>query len=181
MLVFGIVTDLAHVYVFILNRFLLSGVALGPFASVANATPIVTASLSTPVAPIVLTVTPIRVNGQDIPTPSQASITGNGYTISFTGQAVTQGVVNRTQVNQHDVLVAGISNGAACSPTQTPMGLLNRVIQSETSPQIILIPIINAVRWPTHSVRSRLAPPIQNSSGHECFSRSYISPNLQSC
>lgn len=96
-----------------LNRFLLSGVALCAFASVANATPIVTASLFTPVAPSGSTLTPIVLNGVGIATPSQTTISGNGYTISFTGEASTQGVVNGTLANTHAVPVAGVMNGNA--------------------------------------------------------------------
>ncbi|RYG45805.1 MAG: hypothetical protein EOO01_17210, partial [Chitinophagaceae bacterium] len=69
--------------VFMFNRFLLSGVALCAFASVANAAPIVTASLFTLVAPGGATVTTIKVNDVGITTPSQMTVVGNGYTVTF--------------------------------------------------------------------------------------------------
>ena len=96
-----------------LNRLFLSGVALCASTYAASATPIVTASLFNPVAPTGSTVIPILVNGLGIATPSQALITGTGYTISFTGEAGTQGVVNGPQASQHAVPVAGLSGGVA--------------------------------------------------------------------
>lgn len=98
---------------FMFNRFLLSGVALCAFASVANAAPIVTASLFTPVAPGGATVTTIKVNDVGITTPSQMTVVGNGYTVTFTGQASAQGVVNGTLSNQHAVPVAGTTMAGA--------------------------------------------------------------------
>ena len=95
-----------------LNRFLLVGVTLCGMSSLANATPIVTASLFSPLAPAGSTLTPIAVTG--ITPPSQSTITGAGYTVTFTGEPANQGVVNGTTANVHAIPVAGVtSSGTA--------------------------------------------------------------------
>ena len=94
-----------------LNRFLLAGVALCAMAPLANATPIITASLFSPLAPAGSTLTPIAVSG--ITPPSQSTIAGTGFTVTFTGEPANQGVVKGTTANVHAIPVAGVSGGAA--------------------------------------------------------------------
>lgn len=127
------------------KHILLCGVALCASASVANATPIITASLFTPVAPVGSIVTPIEVNGLGIATPSQAPIIGTGYMITFTSEAGTQGLVNGTQTNQAAVPIAGMSNGSATyltgdynSDTTTNVSSAGNYLSSGTTGEIII-------------------------------------------
>ena len=95
-----------------LNRLLLSGVAICAMSSFASAAPMVTASLFSPLAPAGSTTTTIAISG--ITPPSQSTITGSGYTVTFIGEPASQGVVQGTILNTHAVPVAGVtSSGTA--------------------------------------------------------------------
>ncbi|MGI4955572.1 MAG: Npun_F0296 family exosortase-dependent surface protein [Janthinobacterium lividum] len=89
-----------------MKSLLLAGVALIGLAATANATVVASASLFTPLPPAGSTTTVIGV--QNTTAPSNATITGSGYTISFNTPS-DQGVVKGTAVNQHAVPVAGVT------------------------------------------------------------------------
>jgi PEP-CTERM motif len=69
----------------------------------------VTASLSTPLAPSGGTVVALNLAG--ITTPSQTTVIGDGYTITFSDVSSLQGVAHGTTLGYQDTPVAGESGG----------------------------------------------------------------------
>ncbi|WP_194152344.1 PEP-CTERM sorting domain-containing protein [Muricoccus nepalensis] len=90
-----------------MKHLLLAGAALAALAGQAEAALITTASLFSPLA---IPGTTTAVDLQGIPAPSQAGVSGAGYTISFAVGA-DQGVVQGAASGVHAIPVAGISNG----------------------------------------------------------------------
>ncbi|WP_169742897.1 PEP-CTERM sorting domain-containing protein [Muricoccus aerilatus] len=86
---------------------LLAGIALLGLSAQANAALITQASLFTPTA---VPGTTTGIGLQDATTPSQASISGPGYTIDF-AVAADQGIVRGASAGIYAVPVAGVSNG----------------------------------------------------------------------
>lgn len=69
----------------------------------------IVASLFTPQSPV--GTTPVDINLSGITTPSQSTINGAGYTVTFTGVASNEGVVQGNQSPVAAIPVAGVTGG----------------------------------------------------------------------